>query len=156
MRTAYRSDIEVAAKAHALDPDLVEALVLVESSGRTHAYRYEPRFWAKYMAARPEWRDLNPERVSASYGLMQVLFVVAVECGFSAHDPEYLFVPSIGLEYGCRKLEQLLRWSHGSIPQALAAYNGGRGGNAAPPYRNQPYVDLVFAQQAGLPPRTAV
>jgi len=153
MVTAYRAEIETAAKAHALDPDLVEALVLVESAGQTHAYRYEPNFWVKYMAARPEWKGQNPKRVSASYGLMQVMFVVAVEVGYTARDPEHLFVPSIGLEYGCRKLAELLRWSQGDVPQALAAYNGGRGGNATRPFRNQPYVDLVVAQRHGLPPR---
>jgi len=156
MSTAYRAEIVAAAKTHGLDPDLVEALVLVESSGRTHAYRYEPAFWTRYLATNPAYQHLNPERVSASYGLMQIMFPVAVEVGYTAHDPEYLFVPSIGLEYGCRKLAALLRWAHGSVPQALAAYNGGQGGNAAPPYRNQPYVDRVVARLAGPPARSAV
>jgi soluble lytic murein transglycosylase-like protein len=154
--TAYRAEIETAAKAQALDPDLVEALVLVESAGRTTAYRYEPNFFIKYMAGRPEWKDLNPERVSASYGLMQVLFVVAVEVGYTARDPEHLFVPSIGLEYGCRKLAQLLTWSDGNVTQALAAYNGGRGGNGKPPFRNQVYADRVVARLAGPPTRVTV
>lgn len=153
MRTHYRTEIEAAAAAHALDPDLVEAIVLTESSGRTWAYRYEPRFWVRYMANVPDFRVLNSERYSASYGLMQTMWVVALEVGFDrARPPEHLFVPDVSLEFGCRKLAQLLAWAHGTIAQALAAYNGGRKANAAPPYRNQAYVDKVFAAfDAGRP-----
>ena len=149
MRTAYRQDIEAAAARFTLDPNLVEAVVLTESAGKTSAYRYEPQFYAKYMASRPEWARENPERVSASYGLMQVLYVTAREMGFTGSAPEYLFVPDIGLEFGCRKLRQLLTWSTGNVAQALAAYNGGRVANAKPPYRNQSYVDRVLTHMAG-------
>lgn len=148
--TAYGPQIATAARAHGLAPDLVEALVLIESSGRTWAYRFEPDFWTRYMLPTLQWKDHNPARVSASYGLCQVMFVVAIEVGFTGPDPEYLFVPTIGLEYGCRKLEQLLRWAKGNVTQALCAYNGGRGGNQAPPFRNQRYADRVLQLQAAL------
>jgi soluble lytic murein transglycosylase-like protein len=36
----------------------------------------------------------------------------------------------------------------GLDPRALAAYNGGKGGNITPPYRNQPYADKVLAAKA--------
>jgi soluble lytic murein transglycosylase-like protein len=151
--TAYRREIESAARLANLDPNLVEAVVLVESGGHTNAYRYEKNFWFKYMAPKPEYRDANPERVSASYGLMQVLWVVAVEVGCSRVDPpEYLFVPAIGLTFGCLKLAQLLAWSKGNVTQALAAYNGGKGSNGAPPFRNQSYADRVLKQLALLTP----
>jgi soluble lytic murein transglycosylase-like protein len=74
MTTGYRTEIVTAARAHGLDADLVEGIVLQESSGRTYAYRFEPNFWAKYMATKPAFAQANPERVSASYGLMQVMF----------------------------------------------------------------------------------
>ena len=148
--TDYRQEIEAAAARFGLDPDLVEAIVLTESAGKTHAYRYEPQFWAKYLAPKPEWQHEHPERVSASYGLMQVLYVVAKEVGFKQSAPEYLFVPDIGLEFGCRKLRQLLDWSKGNREQALAAYNGGKKANTKPPYRNQTYVNRVLAHYAHL------
>lgn len=144
--TAFRDEIAAAAKAHQLDPVLLTAQILVESSGKTYAYRYEPLFWSKYLASNADYNDANPERVSASYGLLQVMYVVAKEVGYGLADPEHLFVPSIGLEFGCRKLAQLLVWARGDVQQALAAYNGGRVANAAPPFRNQSYVDKVMKQ----------
>ena len=146
--SAYAGEIRACADRFGLDPQLVAAVVMTESAGKTSAYRYEPQFWAKYLAPKPEWAGENPERVSASYGLMQVLYVTAKEVGFTASAPEYLFVPEIGLEFGCRKLRQVLDWAKGTVPQALAAYNGGRVANAAPPYRNQTYVDRVLAWRA--------
>lgn len=134
--TEYRAEIAAASASHALDPTLVEAIVIRESSGLTHAYRFEPLFWGRYLRNSPVWKDANPHRVSASYGLMQVLYISAQELGF-ADEPEFLFVPSVGLEWGCKKLASLLEWAKGTptaTPEdqrlaAIAAYNGGRGGN---------------------------
>lgn len=141
--TAYRAEIEALAAQFHLDPDLVEAIVLTESSGKTHAYRFEPGFWQRYMRNKPEYDGANPERVSSSYGLMQVMYPVAREMGFAENAPEYLFVPTIGLFWGCKKFRSLLDWSKQNVDQALAAYNGGKGQNDKPPYRNQHYVDKV-------------
>lgn len=143
-----RPQLMVAANRYTLDPTLVEAVVIHESSGVPSAIRYESGFWAKYMSKDPTYRDADPKRVSSSYGLMQVMFVVAIEMGFVYPDPEFLFVPSIGLDAGCKKLRQLLDWAHGVEAQALAAYNGGRGANSTPPYRNQVYATAVLAQRA--------
>lgn len=140
----YRPEIEAAAREHGLEADLVEAVVLTESAGLAHAYRWEPEFWNRYLDGKPEWKGMNPRRVSASYGLMQVMFPVAVEMGYVG-EPEGLFVPSVALDMGCMKLAELLKWSGGNVDQALAAFNGGRGGNAKPPYRNASYVLKVRA-----------
>ena len=146
----YRAEATAIADRHQLDPDLVVTVCLVESAGKTHAYRFEPNFWLRYMAGKPQWDGANPERVSASYGLMQVLYVVALEQGFSRDEaPEHLFVPVVGLEYGCRKLREVLEWSGGDVPAALAAYNGGKtadNGPAVEEKRNQRYVDKALAQ----------
>lgn len=141
--TAYRAEIEAIASQFHLDPDLVEALVLVESSGKTHAYRFEPGFWQRYLKDKPKWDGANPERVSSSYGLMQVMYPVALEYGYAETAPEYLFVPTIGLFWGCTVLRSLLNWSQQDVDQALASYNGGKGGNSQRPFRNQHYVDKV-------------
>jgi len=72
------------------------------------------------------------------------MYVVAVELGFTG-DPELLFVPRIGLDWGCRKLATLLQWAEGDVVRALAAYNGGKGGNTTPPLRNLAYAERVLA-----------
>ncbi|MFN5313520.1 MAG: hypothetical protein ACK5FF_03605, partial [Planctomyces sp.] len=79
----YQAETETMAQRHGLPVDLVTAVVWAESSGLTHAYRYEPAFWRRYLEDKPEWDGANPARVSASYGLMQVMFPVAVEFGYS-------------------------------------------------------------------------
>lgn len=138
----YRAEIEAAAREHGLDADLVEAIVLTESSGFADAFRYEKDFWRRYMDGKPQWVGANPRRVSSSYGLMQVMFPVAVELGYVG-DPEGLFVPSVALDIGCMKFAELLTWSGGNVEQALAAYNGGKGNWRAP--QPQQYVTKVKA-----------
>lgn len=138
----YRDEVEKTAQTFGLDPNVVQAVCLVESSGKTHAYRHEPAFWTKYLAPKAEWKTGNPDRVSSSYGLMQIMFPVACELGYG-DKPEGLFVPEVGLYWGCKKLKALLTWANGNLDQALAAYNGGKGGNARPPYRNSAYVAKV-------------
>ncbi len=148
MRFWYRAEVEAVASRHGLDPDVVEAICLTESSGETIAYRYEPLFWSRYMQGKPAWDGANPKRVSASYGLMQVMFPVAVEMGMPRTDaPESLCVPVVGLEYGCRVLVDRLQWSHGDLLAALASYNGGKTADNAPGVekkRNQQYVGKVL------------
>lgn len=147
-RYFYRAETQAIADRHGLDPDLVTALVLQESSGKTHAYRYEPAYYTRYLAGKPEWDGAIPQRVSASYGLCQVMFPTAVAEGYPKGDPpEYLFVPTIGLEYGCKHLAGCLAWAGGDTTAALAAYNGGRTRDNRPgvtPKRNQGYVDKVL------------
>lgn len=139
----YRAELHVAAKRHNLDPDLVRAVIQQESAGNTAAYRYEKGFWLKYMAAKPEWRTENPQRVSASYGLMQVMYSTARELGLPVADPpETLFLPAKGLEYGCRVLAERLAWAKGDVRKALAGYNGGKGNWTAP--KPQEYADSVL------------
>lgn len=148
IRFQYRAEVEAVAPRHHLDPDLVTTVCLVESSGNTRAYRYEPGFWLKYMAHKPQWAGMDPMIVSASYGLMQVMYPVAREFGYPATDPpEQLYIPAIGLEYGCRVLADRKAWAKGDVPATLAAYNGGKSKDNRPevePKRNQRYVDKVL------------
>lgn len=140
--TPYRPLIEQIAAQYALDPNLVEAVVLAESSGRTDAFRFEPVFFERYLKDKPEYAGQNPRRVSSSYGLMQVMYPTAKQYGF-AGPPEFLFVPETGLRFGCEHLAALIAWANGNIRQAVAAYNGGQGGwKAQVP---QLYADRVLA-----------
>jgi soluble lytic murein transglycosylase-like protein len=132
----WRPTLTPIANAYKLDAALVEALIWVESRGQADAFRHEPQFWLRYLAKLPEYRGMNPRRVSSSYGLMQVMYPVARELGFS-EEPEALFLPRTNLHAGCQKLRQLLDWAatYTTVPEAdrltavLAAYNGGKGGN---------------------------
>lgn len=155
-RTPYRLEIETIAQRHELPPDLVEAVVLTESAGHTDAFRFEPAFFVKYQAPKPEWQYAltNPRRYGSSYGLMQVMLAVAQEMGFTGI-PEALFQPEIGLEFGCRKLRELLQWAErkgAGVPEdvrvrsALAAYNGGHLKNEPDfaPDRNAAYATKVL------------
>lgn len=128
--TPYRADIERAAVAHGIDPDLVEAVVTQESGGRADAFRFEPDFYPRYLARNPFYVAFgNVRRVSSSYGLMQIMFPTAVDHGFTAQ-PEYLFLPSVNLDMGCRILAKLLTTLR--LAPALQAYNGGKGGIGKP------------------------
>lgn len=125
MHSDYQTEINAAARTYGLDPALVTAVVEQESSGRTHAYRFEASV-ARWFKDHPKTAGLVPARYAASYGLMQVLYATATDYGFSLQ-PEHLFVPAIGLSYGCKHLAALLKWSGGDVARALAAYNGGKG-----------------------------
>lgn len=156
--TDYRVAIETAATVHALDADLVAAVVEQESSGRFHAYRFEANFYAQYLAGNPMYAAREPREVAASYGLMQILYTTAVEHGFGG-DPWDLFNPALSLEYGCLHLASLFTWARGMyvglaakeksavMRSALAAYNGGKKGNAPnASLRNGVYADQVSAR----------
>jgi len=124
--TPYRDLIVSTAAGHGLDPNLVEALVLAESSGQTDAFRFEPGFFRRYLADSPTYAGQNPRRVSSSYGLCQVMLTTAQQYGFF-EEPEELFKPAVGLQYGCLHLRRMLQWAQGDVRKALAAYNGGQG-----------------------------
>ncbi len=72
--------------------------------------------------------------------------------------PELLFVPENGLDVGCGLLKELLEWAATKtqnpetlVSAALAAYNGGRGGNDPSkdaPLRNGKYAREVLAKRA--------
>lgn len=146
--------IQTAAKANGLDPLLVCALVLQESSANTDAFRHERLFWNRYLKRLPEWTNENPRRVSSSYGLMQIMYSTAVERGLARTvPPERLFEPEVGLEFGCRQLKHCFEWQDARFPGAapqdkqlagLASYNGGlQGPNALRP-DNRAYAQSVL------------
>jgi soluble lytic murein transglycosylase-like protein len=157
--TNYRTEIEDAAAAYGLDPDLVAAIVEQESSGRFHAYRYEPNFYAKYLAGKQEYEGREPREISASFGLMQVMYTTAREHGFVG-EPWELFNPRVSLDYGCQHLASLLKWARShytglgsnekavTTRSALAAYNGGKSKNGPQnvPLRNAMYADQVLVR----------
>jgi soluble lytic murein transglycosylase-like protein len=116
-----RAVASAAARRHGLDPELVMAVVSVESGFR-------------------------PEAVSAkgAQGLMQLMPRTAESLGVVD-----AFDPAQNLDGGARHLGQLLTLYGGDLAKALAAYNAGEGAvdrhGGVPPYREtRAYVKKVL------------
>jgi soluble lytic murein transglycosylase-like protein len=125
------------AERHALNPSLVCALIEQESAWNTHAIRYEPAFFAKYVAPLftnnkvepPTNTEANSRAIS--WGLMQVMGQSARETGFIGQFLSELCDPSIGIEVGCLLLARKLGAAHGNVDEALQFWNGGANPNYA-------------------------
>jgi soluble lytic murein transglycosylase-like protein len=112
---------------YGLNPALIRAQVLVESGGDEFAIRYEHDFFARYIKNNPTAKAYQYGPFAAcSVGLLQVMVEVAYELGFDGR-PEQLFDAKVGLEYGCKKMIQLLAETKGDYNYALHAYNAGLG-----------------------------
>jgi soluble lytic murein transglycosylase-like protein len=149
----FKKEIGTAAREYGLEPALVAAICSVESSFQPGAIRFEPKFKRKYVDPHPRYRDLGEETkalLASSMGLMQTMGVVAHEDGLPISRLRDLFIPGIGLEFGCKELAQLYgRYEQSPeglrMSDVVAAYNAGsarigKGGK----YLNQPYVDRVL------------
>jgi len=101
----FADDLVRAARAYGLDPNLVAAVALQESA-------------------------FNPLAVSSAgaRGLLQVMPEIGTEvarsAGIARFVPADLFEPATNLKLGCAHLADYRR-RFGSLPRALAAYNGG-------------------------------
>src|ERR1700732_2467707 len=117
-----------AAAAQSLDPALVCAVVEQESGWNPWAMRYEPAFFAKYVAPLYTNNKVSASEAYArgfSWGLMQVMGQVAREHGF---DPLFLSTlcdPEHGLAIGCKVLRRKLDSMAGDTTRGLLAWNGG-------------------------------
>jgi soluble lytic murein transglycosylase-like protein len=147
-----------AATRKGLDALLVAAMVMVESSGKSEAVRPEPGYrwlWdvrlekpfrrlganedlgvapADFPGGKNEWDGQR-----ASHGLLQVMGAVAREYRFRGPFAG-LYVPEVGLDYGCRHLAKAFsRWGHLTLEAVLSAYNAGH------PVEGSPYPGKVIA-----------
>ena len=117
-----------AATIQLLDPALVCAVVEQESGWNPWAIRYEPAFFAKYVAPLYTNNKVSASEAYArgfSWGLMQVMGQVARESGFDASFLSALCDPENGLAVGCKVLRKKLDAARGDTAQALLAWNGG-------------------------------
>ena len=131
----FASLIERNAKAQALDPALVKAVIAVESA-------------------------FEPDAVSAkgALGLMQIIPATAARYGLAEQRSrtiaQQLFDPPTNIRIGVRYLRDLLNLFGDDLGLALAAYNAGeesvrQNGNRIPPYpETREYVALVRQFQA--------
>ena len=114
--------------SYALDPALVCAIVEQESAWNTFAMRYEPAFFAKYVATLYTNNKVTASEAYArgfSWGLMQVMGQVARETGCDAPFLSVLCDPEHGLAIGCKVLRKKFDSMAGDTTRALLAWNGG-------------------------------
>lgn len=140
------------AGAHGLDPDLVAAFVMTESSGKTGATRFEPK-WHYFLfphALEPEEMESERKKQATSWGLMQVMGSVARELGYEG-DLADLGQIDIGLEYGCKLLHKFMNKYGTELKDVIASYNAGSPRkNDDGTYVNEKYVDTVINYLAEL------
>lgn len=120
-----------AAGAQGLDAPLVCAVIEQESGWNPWAMRYEPAFFAKYVASLYTNYKISASEAYArgfSWGLMQVMGQVAREAGFAGPYLSALCDPEQSLAVGCRVLQKKFDAMGGDCTRALQAWNGG--GNA--------------------------
>jgi type II secretory pathway component PulC len=121
-KSYYEEEIVRASKKHGVDPDLVRAVIKVES-------------------------NFNPNAVSPNnaIGIMQIMPETARD--YRVNDP---FDPKDNIDGGVRILKDLMVYFNDDIELALAAYNAGKGavvkyGFSIPPYiETIDYVDRVL------------
>jgi soluble lytic murein transglycosylase-like protein len=123
-RSPYGQIIYDIAVRHSINPQLVAALIHVES-------------------------DFNPRAISrkGARGLMQLLPATARR--FGVHRKRDLFNPVKNLEAGVKYLKWLTEHFGGDVQKSLAAYNAGEGAvdrfGGIPPYpETQQYVQRIF------------
>jgi soluble lytic murein transglycosylase-like protein len=124
------------AQKSGLDPALVCAVIEQESAWNPWAVRYEPAFFARYVAPLYTNNKISASEAYArafSWGLMQVMGQVARENGYNAQFLSALCDPEQGISVGCRVLVKKLAAAGGDKTRALLAWNGG----ASPSYAEQ-------------------
>ena len=139
---AAKSALRDAASKHAIDYELLQALIATESGFDAQA--------------------VSPK---GAMGLMQLMPATAQRYGVSADKrasiEKKLFDPRINIAAGSRYLRDLIAMFPGQIELALAAYNAGEGavqraGNKIPNYKEtQNYVQTVLQLYAYLKPSVA-
>jgi len=117
-----------AAASNSLDASLVCAIVEQESSWNPWAIRYEPVFFAKYVAPLYTNNKVSASEAYArgfSWGLMQVMGQVARESGYTEPFLSSLCDPADALEIGCRVLRKKFEAAAADTTRTLLAWNGG-------------------------------
>jgi len=131
-----------AAASQSLDPALVCAVIEQESAWNPWAMRYEPAFFAKYVAGLYTNNKITASEAYArgfSWGLMQVMGQVAREIGFDGTFLSSLCDPEHNLAIGCKLLRKKLDAMDGDATRGLLAWNGGA---------NPAYAGQVVARRA--------
>lgn len=143
-KNSWDKILGVIAKGWGLKPSLVRAIVQVESSGNPKAIRYEPAFYERYVKGKG-YQATEAHLLSSSWGLLQVVGLVARELGYEEH-LSFLLLPELGLFWGCRKLAELAT-KYPDEQETIAAYNAGSPRRLKDgTFVNQEYVDKVATE----------
>jgi soluble lytic murein transglycosylase-like protein len=130
-RVELHNAIEKSSSKHGVDPELIEALIAIESGFNTNA--------------------ISPK---GARGLMQLMPATAKRYGMK--NEQELHVPSKNIDIGVRHLKELLNLHNGQVALVIAAYNAGQGavlkhGQRIPNYRETMlYVPAVMTYMANL------
>lgn len=144
----YKTIIEMIANKYQLSPELLAAVIMQESSGNPYAVRFEPAFMTRYVDKTKGQQNLTSsadwetERIcrSTSWGLMQIMGLVARERGYTKHFLSELSDPMDNIEFATKHLSQLIARSGNEI-RGLLAYNGG--GDPTYPQRIEKWRDRI-------------
>ncbi len=126
----FQQPIQAASQKYHVPIPVILATISTESSGEPNAYRHEPAFYNNYIQNTTQWKNSpyhdKPKRISASYGLMQILYTTAYSVGFRG-EPEDLYDPALNIEFGTKYIaSDVQRKQHEWDPPKIAcAYNAG-------------------------------
>ena len=133
---------------HSCDPELLQAIVQIESAYNPNATRYEPNYkWIFHPRDHAEALGIKYEdelRLQmSSLGLAQVMGALARELGLKEHLTE-LLKPKANLDYACKYLRKLMVRYGSNEASIISAYNAGTAKKRlSGMYYNQTYVDKV-------------
>jgi soluble lytic murein transglycosylase-like protein len=127
MLSRHRPLIERLAATHGLNPRLVEAFVFVESSDQAQAIRFEPHIYELLTTKLPHTPPTERMQQATSWGLMQVMGMVARERGYQGTCVALCVDPELALTLGCKQLAHL-KARTSSEDEMIRAYNTGLGG----------------------------
>ncbi len=140
---AIKNIIKIRAEEFGIDPDLITAFVIVESSGNPRATRYEANFYKHYIVPMGIKDSAEAMGRATSYGLMQIMGQVAREKGFKGKFEE-LFDPATNLFWCLKHLKGFIKKYAPNLDDAIASYNAGSPRkDELGKYRNQVYVDRI-------------
>lgn len=142
------SQIIALAPRFKIEPELIAAIIEVESAGTSYAVRYEPKWvylidvltFSKLLGIT---EDTERTLQMCSWGVMQVMGSVARQHGFNGY-LNRLSEDYFGVYYGCTHLQWLSN-SHGwKDDDLISAYNAGHPNkDSSGNYLNKKYVENV-------------
>lgn len=150
---AHLGIIERTATIHCIDPKLLMALVWQETRGDTWACRYEKNIFDRHLFYMTQVNSkalnitLQTEMTfqATSWGLMQILGVVAREEGFDGHLNK-LSLPEYGLPMAAKHFGRLLD-RYKNTDDAIAAYNAGNAKDRDPHAPGTQYSNADYVRQ---------
>lgn len=126
----FQDPILTASQKYHVPVPVIIATISTESSGNPNAYRYEPLFYKRYIKNQKQWKNSpyyrSPRRISASYGLMQIMYTTAYRVGFRGQ-PDDLYDPAINIDAGAAYIASAYQVKHHKWdpPKIACAYNAG-------------------------------